>query len=58
MAKRRDVERALKVLDDVRQEVAELETDTNVASVKHQGERWGNRRVSPGNYESLFGRSS
>jgi len=86
MAKRSDVERALKVLDEFRQEVAELEpneveclelecrlqavlsglgqacmaevlarADTDVATVEYQGERWGNRRVSPGNYESVFG---
>ena len=86
MAKRNEFERALKALNDFRDDVAGLEpdevdclqlecqlqavlngigracmaevlaqADTQEPSIEHQGQRWGNRRESPGTYETTFG---
>jgi hypothetical protein len=86
MKRTREVDRALKALDEFRRYVGELDVseldcinledrlmsvlcelgrecmkevfaraDTKVPVIEHQGERWGNRRESPGTYTTMFG---
>ncbi len=86
MSTERQIKRAMRALDEVRREVAELSpeevdcdeverqlqdvlngvgracmqevfehADTKTPEVECRGERWGNRRESPGTYETRFG---